>query len=334
MKSLLQKFKNRRKKIAQGVFGKIYAPNYSCPDFKKRKEYISKMMKDPDHAEHELKQLKLIKKIDPEQKYLASFETSCYASQIKYHTNIIMKNFGRSLDGEGKKEFPKQTGEHATNVFLKQMLKALILLHKNGVYHMDIASRNIVYNKTENRYRLIDFGLSRSEKDIKEAFTKESIEDSYDIDEHFAQVINRGDEGHFYFEQDKKYGLQELMEAANEQDTEAILKMDLKKISNGLIKEHKEHDVYEILMIGMWIDRWSKNTKFMDKYTDVGGPHSKKSAEAIYNEIFKKGGSKKKSKKKKIRKHKGINQKTGRLNKGYKYSGKKFKSGLKQIVKK
>ena len=49
----------------------------------------------------------------------------------------------------------------------------------------------------------------------------------------------------------------------------------------------------------------------------------------IYNEIFKKGG-----KKKKIRKHKGINQKTGRLNKGYKYSGKKSKSGLKQIVKK
>ena len=37
---------------------------------------------------------------------------------------------------------------------------------------------------------------------------------------------------------------------------------------------------------------------------------------------------------KQIRKHKGINQKTGRLNKGYKYSGKKTKSGLKIIVKK
>ena len=34
-----------------------------------------------------------------------------------------------------------------------------------------------------------------------------------------------------------------------------------------------------------------------------------------------------------IRKHKGINQKTGRLKKGYKYSGKKLKSGLKQIIK-
>lgn len=34
-----------------------------------------------------------------------------------------------------------------------------------------------------------------------------------------------------------------------------------------------------------------------------------------------------------MRKHKGINQKNGRLKKGYKYSGKKLKSGLSQIIK-
>ena len=34
-----------------------------------------------------------------------------------------------------------------------------------------------------------------------------------------------------------------------------------------------------------------------------------------------------------MRKHKGINQKTGKLKKGYKYSGRKLKSGLPQIVK-
>jgi len=34
-----------------------------------------------------------------------------------------------------------------------------------------------------------------------------------------------------------------------------------------------------------------------------------------------------------IRKHRGINQQTGRLKRGYKYSGKKLKSGLRQIVK-
>lgn len=34
-----------------------------------------------------------------------------------------------------------------------------------------------------------------------------------------------------------------------------------------------------------------------------------------------------------MRKHSGINKKTGKLKKGYKYSGKKLKSGLSQIVK-
>ena len=38
------------------------------------------------------------------------------------------------------------------------------------------------------------------------------------------------------------------------------------------------------------------------------------------------------NKKNKIRKHRGINQQTGRLKKGFKYSGKKLKSGLSQIL--
>lgn len=45
------------------------------------------------------------------------------------------------------------------------------------------------------------------------------------------------------------------------------------------------------------------------------------------------GGKKKSKKSKKPRKHSGINQQTGRLKKGYKYSGKKLKSGLPQIIK-
>ena len=38
-------------------------------------------------------------------------------------------------------------------------------------------------------------------------------------------------------------------------------------------------------------------------------------------------------KKRKIRKHRGINQQSGKLKKGYKYSGKKLKSGIPQIIK-
>jgi hypothetical protein len=45
------------------------------------------------------------------------------------------------------------------------------------------------------------------------------------------------------------------------------------------------------------------------------------------------GRGKNKKSQKKIRKHKGINQTTGRLKKGYKYTGEKLKSGLSQIKK-
>lgn len=52
----------------------------------------------------------------------------------------------------------------------------------------------------------------------------------------------------------------------------------------------------------------------------------------ILNDLLKlyQSGGKSKTK---IRKHKGINQITGKLNKGYKYSGKKLKNGLGEIVK-
>ena len=51
---------------------------------------------------------------------------------------------------------------------------------------------------------------------------------------------------------------------------------------------------------------------------------------------MKKFGGKKTKKTKKVRKHKGITQtggNAGRLRKGYRYSGKKLKNGLPQIIK-
>jgi serine/threonine protein kinase len=71
-------------------------------------------------------------------------------------------------------------------------------------------------------------------------------------------------------------------------------------------------------------DEWKENKNGLNNITDVF--ISKKQS----------GGKKsirKSSRSKNIRKHKGINQKTGRLNKGYRYSGKKLRSGLSEIVK-
>jgi hypothetical protein len=63
--------------------------------------------------------------------------------------------------------------------------------------------------------------------------------------------------------------------------------------------------------------KWNEKIKYIDSINIFGGKKIKK----------------KKRKSKKIRKHSGINQSTGRLKKGYKYSDKKLKSGLSQIIK-
>lgn len=91
-------------------------------------------------------------------------------------------------------------------------------------------------------------------------------------------------------------------------------------------------------------DLWDKNIKELNKISGV--KISKKGSEIIGGRSSrkKKPGSslkkklrrslKKKSKKNSSpRKHKGINQQTGRLKQGYKYSGKKLKSGLSEIIK-
>jgi len=268
----------------------------------------------------------MIKKVDPEQKYLASLETSCASSSKKFNTNIIMKHFGRAILQKGKPDFSAKSVDHTINVYLKQMLKAIILLHKAGIYHKDMADRNMVYSKEENRYRLIDFGLSQYKKEIEEMFKPANIKKTdEDMDDHFGEAFSRGDQGTETFDYNGEYGFNEIYEAIEEDDKEAILKMNLKKIEKQLHKEHKMADIQVILYTAMFLPKREDQDQmnFLEKYVD------EEDAQKIYNEIFKKEGGKKK----KIRKHKGINQKTGRLNKGYKYSGKKSKSGLKQIVK-
>lgn len=44
--------------------------------------------------------------------------------------------------------------------FIKEVAEALEYMHNNGVAHKDIHPPNIVYDRRNNRYKLIDFGLS------------------------------------------------------------------------------------------------------------------------------------------------------------------------------
>ena len=255
--NLFKMFRDRSKKIAQGSFGTVYAPNYECPNFEKRKGYISKMMKSKKDSEYEIKQLKKIKKIDPKQKYLATFETSCASSQRKYYKNIIMKNFGNALI---LKKFKRgRTEDHIINVFMKQMLEAMMLLHKNGIYHKDVHDRNIVYSEEDKRYRLIDFGLSTTDKDIDETFKPKNVKYAVNIAEYFDDVILRGDGVHETFDFE---GYDDLLDVIN--DVESKL-LNLNKLASELKKAHAQGDVYVLFILAPFL---SDDKKVQDKISD------------------------------------------------------------------
>jgi tRNA A-37 threonylcarbamoyl transferase component Bud32 len=286
--------KDRSKKIAQGSFGTIYAPNYACPNFEKRKGYISKMMKSKKDAEYEISQLKIIKKIDPNQEHLATFETSCVSSQRKYNKNIIMKNFGNALIL--KKYKRDRSYDHVINVFMKQMLEALILLHKNGIYHKDIHERNTVYSEEENRYRLIDFGLSTSNKDINEVLKLKNIKKAKNLSSYFDSIIVRGDGMHETFDFEGYRDLEDIMYS----DETDISKLKLKKLTSGLKKAHEDADISILLIMAPHLAKGAikeKIEKIMDKLEK--GMSGKMTAKYVHDKLFKKqtGGKKKKTKK-------------------------------------
>jgi hypothetical protein len=86
-------------------------------------------------------------------------------------------------------------------------------------------------------------------------------------------------------------------------------------------------------------DSKQKNNKIL-KLEEVATKFNIEETNKVFSELLPNGyvelsdfiGGKRRKSKKKVRKHQGINQLTGKLNKGYKYSG-KLKSGLSKIVK-
>ena len=48
--------------------------------------------------------------------------------------------------------------------YLQELLKALLILKQNGIYHRDVKPGNFLYNPETKRGILIDFGLSEIDK--------------------------------------------------------------------------------------------------------------------------------------------------------------------------
>ena len=86
----------------------------------------------------------------------AKFDTYRNSTQaVALVRELVMTNVGRSL------LYWKHHEETLpVKLLLAHGLAALKFLHENGVYHCDISSGNIAYDRLTNRFRLIDFGQS------------------------------------------------------------------------------------------------------------------------------------------------------------------------------
>lgn len=291
IKKIFKKLKYvRKKKIARGSYGTIYSPNYETDDFKSTKGYISKMLKSYNFGCYEIKQLKKIKKIDPKQNYLVSFKSYSITSIGDYQINIIMKNFGISLNSN---KYIKKNYNHIVNVYLKQVLEGLILLHENNIYHKDLHFRNIVYNETENKYRIIDFGFSCSDDDIDYIFNKNNIiqvskSKKLFLSNHFQSSIVRGDGYHEFFNFDGYKTLDNIV-FYFDKNIKQLLKLDLDYIKEQLKLEQQYADVCVLLDYAPFLINNKRETKklisLIKKITS--NKNGKLTARFIYNKLYK-----------------------------------------------
>ncbi len=103
--------------------------------------------------------LRRINKEDPFGSYApllvgAKFDTYRNStSEVTLVRELVMTNAGRSVSYWiiHKEALP-------IKLLLRQGLQALEFLHNCGVYHCDISSGNITYDRLDNRFKLIDFG--------------------------------------------------------------------------------------------------------------------------------------------------------------------------------
>ena len=196
------------KLIGQGSYGCVYRPALKCLNQSSReKNNISKLMFF-DEARNELKETKVIDKIDPDNKFHLPSPTICTPAIPDLDNDNLLK--GCDLMGKIHQEMKEEEiteilepyrilnykdgglslrdyinylvdnkmlenkemeEQRFLNFFFscKNIFEGLVKLKNNNYCHFDIKSDNIVIDPKTLKLNLIDFGLSDSFKNIKES---------------------------------------------------------------------------------------------------------------------------------------------------------------------
>lgn len=187
-----------RQVIGEGSYGCVLDPSIHCKekptdDFS-YDDKVSKIMRGTD-ANNEMNEFKLMRQIDPSNKYHIKSPHICspkidqtvanelkqckfidtkhvVANQDKYKL-LVLQNGGMNLkqfaNSELKKHLASGNVRHKLDLFWLEfynLLKGIAHMYSNGLVHNDIKPQNVLYNPKSGEMKFIDFGLMRPLKEV------------------------------------------------------------------------------------------------------------------------------------------------------------------------
>ena len=153
------------RKIGEGSYGCVYTPPKSCGKGRKR-DMIGKIFENKQQYEEEKIIMKIVQKIDPQNKYTLKMIDNCqvdntdiksckhYKNGVSKYYQIVYKYGGIDLESYIKE------GNYKVKDVLPGIIGLLKLLKKmenKGYVHRDIRESNILVD--DGKLYLIDFGL-------------------------------------------------------------------------------------------------------------------------------------------------------------------------------
>jgi serine/threonine protein kinase len=232
--------------IGEGTYGCIHKPSLRCKGNKKLNytNKVSKILKKED-ANAELKEYKIISKIDKETQYYLGVPTKCDIKNTQKNKNdldkcennklksafvhdinslslLVMKDGGINL-----KEFAKKNRYNGKNhdlelfwIELQRLFHGFAILQKHNIVHYDMKPQNALYDEKTHRVNLIDFGHMRNVRKILNDSKKSRnvlsvFHWSYPFESFFYNKANYSHFSH-YNEDEKENFYQHINEKVNE----------------------------------------------------------------------------------------------------------------------
>lgn len=171
--------------IGQGSYGCIFSPKLKCNNNDINiNNSVGKIFKNTNDMEFEKEISKIIQKIDPNNEWTVPYYGSCQTNIKKAeltdninkcsHINKNIINIEQLIYDNGGIDLKNVDYEKNMIIddfirMLVPLLKGLITLHNNKLFHCDIKPENILYNNKLKKLYIIDFGLLTQYSDVVNA---------------------------------------------------------------------------------------------------------------------------------------------------------------------